>query len=250
MAFCSTLMTKKAILALSIAILIPLACYLVVKYAGERAVHMPRKFLLDSVVTRIEDGKQITDSIWHRTKNITLVNQLGDTVSLYDIQGKIIVADLFFTSCRGICPQLTKNMAKMQQSFIRGGDPRKAPDSSVVQFISFSIDPQTDSVQRLKDFADRFNVNHDSWWFLTGDRKAIYDFAFEELKVDKYSDEPVSPDFVHTNRFILIDRDKYVRGYYNGLDSASLKQLAEDIGLLMLEKDPSKKRKLFQSSPR
>jgi protein SCO1 len=246
MVFYSTLMSKKALLALSIAILIPLACYLVVRYAGEKAVNMPRHMLLDSVVSRVEDGKLVTDSIWHKTQNITLVNQLGDTVSLYNIQGKIIVADLFFTSCRGICPRLTQNMSKMQQSFLRGGDPRRAPDSSVVQFLSFSIDPQTDSVQRLKDYADKFNANHDSWWFLTGDRKKIYDFVFEELKVDKYSEEPISPDFAHTNRFILIDRDKYVRGYYNGLDSASLKKLAEDIGLLMLEKDPSRKRKLFQ----
>lgn len=236
MVFYSTLMSKKALLALSIAILIPLISYLIVRNAGENAVHMPRKFLLDSVTSHVENGKLVTDSVWHKTQNITLVNQLGDTVSLYDVQGKIIVADLFFTSCRSICPQLTKNMAKLQQSFLRGGDSRQAPDSSVVQFISFSIDPQTDSVHRLKDYADKFNVNHDNWWFLTGDRKKIYDFAFEELKVDKFSDTPISPDFVHTNRFVLIDRDKYVRGYYNGLDSSSLKQLAEDIGLLMLEK--------------
>lgn len=234
-------MSKKALFALSIAILIPLISYLFVKYASERAVDMPRKYLLDSVTTRVENGKTITDSIWHVTKDIRLLNQLGDSVNLYDIQNKIIVADFFFTSCRSICPRLTENMSKMQQSFLRGGDPRRTVDSTIVQFLSFSVDPERDSVPVLKDFADRFNVNHDNWWFLTGEKKKIYEFAFEELKVDKFSEEPISPDFVHTNRFVLIDADHYVRGFYNGLDSSSLKKLAEDIGLLMLEKKRYKK---------
>lgn len=245
MAFYSTLMSKKALLALCIAILVPVASYIFVKYMSERAVNMPRKYLLDSVVTRVEDGKMITDSIWHKTANIGLRNQLGDSVNLYDIEGKIIVADMFFTSCRGICPALTANMAKLQRSFLKGGNSRNPIKPEIVHFLSFSIDPENDSVPRLKAYADKFNVDHDNWWFLTGNRKKIYDFIFEELKVDKYADEPISPDFVHTNRFVLIDRDMHVRGYYNGLDSTSLQQLASDIGLLMLEKDPKKKRKLF-----
>ena len=174
---------------------------------------MPRKYLLDTVVTRVDKGKMITDSIWHTTANIHLRNQLGDAVSLYDKPGKIIVADFFFTSCRSICPRLTANMAKLQQSFIKGGDLRKKIDSSIVQFISFSVDPAHDSVSVLKNYADRFNVNHDNWWMLTGSRDSIYKFAFEELKVDKFSEEPISPDFVHTSRFVLIDKEYKVRGY-------------------------------------
>jgi protein SCO1/2 len=80
---------------------------------------------------------------------------------------------------------------------------------------------------------------------LTGDRKAIYDFAFNELKVDKFSEEPVTPDFVHTSRFVLLDKFYKVRGYYNGLDSASMLKLSRDIGLLLLEKDRTKKSRLF-----
>ncbi len=238
-------MNKKALIALCIAILIPLTCYFFIKYYTEKTVHMPRRYLLDSVVTVEKDGKMQTDSIWHTTKNITLVNQLGDTVSLYDIKGKAIVADFFFTSCRGICPMLTANMRKMQESFLRGGNIRQKPDSNVVHFLSFTVDPETDSVQQMKEYADKFNVNHDNWWMLTGSKRAIYDFAFEELKVDKFSEEKISPEFVHTNRFVLIDREYKVRGFYNGLDSSSMQLLARDIGLLMLEKDPKKKRKIF-----
>src|SRR5262249_17783010 len=146
----------------------------------------------------------------------------------------------FFTSCAGICPKLTRNMSLLQQSFIKGGDTRKKIDTSIVQFISFSIDPVRDSASVLKSYADRFGVNHDNWWLLTGNRDSIYRFVFEEMKVDKYSDDPISPDFVHTNRFVLIDKNYHVRGYYNGLDSSSISKLARDIGLLMLEKDEKK----------
>ena len=238
-------MNQKALLALALAILIPSTAYFLLKYKTDSDVIMPRKYLLDTVISRQENGKMMSDSIWHVTKNITLINQLGDTVSLYDIKGKAIVADFFFTSCRSICPILTRNMARLQQSFLKGGDARQKPDTTIVQFLSFSIDPQRDSVMRLKQFADRFNVNHDNWWFLTGPRDSIYRFAFEEMKVDKYSMEPINPDFVHTSRFILMDKFYRVRGYYNGLDSTDLGKLARDIGLLMLEKDPGEKRKAF-----
>ena len=238
-------MNRKALYGLAVALLLPLCCYLVLKYASDNAVDMPRKYLLDTVVQRVEKGKMITDSIWHTTANIRLQNQLGDTVGLYDKKGKIIVADFFFTHCGSICPKLTANMAKLQQSFIRGGDTRKKIDTSIVQFISFSVDPERDSVSVMKDYADRFGVNHDNWWMLTGNRDSIYKFAFEELRVDKFSTEPISPDFVHTSRFILLDRDYVVRGYYNGLDSNSLSKLARDIGLLMLEKDKKQKSEVF-----
>jgi protein SCO1/2 len=114
-----------------------------------------------------------------------------------------------------------------------------------VQFVSFTVDPEHDNVPVIKEYADKMKVNHDNWWLLTGDRKAIYDFAFNELKVDKFSEAPVTPDFVHTNRFVLIDKFYKVRGYYNGLDSASMLKLSRDIGLLLLEKDRTKQSRLF-----
>ena len=238
-------MNKKSLIGLSVALLLPLTCYLILRYTSGSAVDMPRKYLLDSTVTRVDNGKEITDSIWHTTANIRLQNQLGDTVSLYDKPGKILVLDLFFTSCASICPKLTANMAKLQQSFIRGGNLRKKIDSSIVQFVSISIDPERDSVAVLKKYADHFGVNHDNWWMLTGNRDSIYRFVFEELKVDQYSKEPINPDFVHTSRFILIDKEYKVRGYYDGLDTVSISKLARDIGLLMLEKDKTQKSAVF-----
>lgn len=244
-------MNKKAFLALLIAVFIPIFSYLVLKSTSESAVTVPKKYFFDTVVTKEENGKIKTDTFWHKTANFQLVNQLGDTVHLYDIKGKAIVIDLFFTSCGSICPQLTRSMAKMQQSFIRGGNTRRKIDTSVVQFISLSIDPERDSVPVLKSYADRYDVNPDNWWMLTGNRDSIYNFIFQELKIDKLEKVPVSPEFPHTGRFVLLDRDYIVRGRleqpYSGLanDSTSMATLARDIGLLMLEKDRTKKSKVF-----
>lgn len=237
-------MNKKALFALAIAILIPLISYYAVKWASTGAVVLPKKYFFDTVITRVEKGKQITDTVWHKTANIQLVNQLGDSVQLYDIQNKIIVADFIFTHCAGICPALTRNMRKVQNSFANYREGRKVIDSSIVHFLSFSIDPLRDSATQLKNFADRFGVNHDNWWLLTGDRKKIYDFIFQELKVDHYSEEPIDSNFIHTNKMVLLDKDFVVRGFYNGLDSNALAQMARDIGLLMLERNKTAPRKL------
>jgi protein SCO1/2 len=243
-------MSKKALLALVVAVLIPVMCYVILQQASNNAVTMPRKLFLDDVVDSIKNGKKVSDSIWHKTANFRLVNQLGDTVNLYDIKGKSIVIDLFFTRCLSICPKLTRSMSKLQQSFITGGNTRQKIDTSVVQFISLSIDPENDSVPALKNYADLFGVNPDNWWMLTGNRDSIYNFIFEELKIDKLEKVPVSPEFPHTGRFILLDKNYVVRGRveqaYSGLDSASIGALARDIGLLMLEKDKTKESEVFK----
>jgi protein SCO1 len=237
-------MSKKALLALCIAIALPVISYLLVKHYGDEAVVMPRRFYEDSIITKITDGKQTTDTIWHPVKNISLYNQLGNKVSLDDLKGKIIVIDFFFTHCGSICPTLTQNMKKMQDA-VKHQDNIKYADTSFVQFISFSVDPEGDSVPVLKKYADKYAINHDTWWMLTGPKKTIYDFAFEELKVDKYNDDPIDSSFVHTSRFTLLDKDHIVRGYYNGLDDASLAKLGNDMVLLMLEKDKKKKSELL-----
>jgi protein SCO1/2 len=241
-------MSKKAILAILIALIIPLVSYLIVKGVSEEAVVMPRRFLMDSVVTATIDGKTTEDTIWHTTQNIKLVNQFGDSVSLYDIKNRVIVADFFFTRCPSICPKMTKNMARLQQSFSHYNEGRRIIDSSIVSFLSISIDPERDSVAALRKYADKFGINHDNWWMLTGNKKAIYDFALNELKLGLVDGEGVDSSFIHSQKFVLLDKNYQVRGYYNGLDTASLAALARDIGLLMLEKDPAKRINIFQPS--
>jgi len=225
-------MSKKAILALLLAVFVPAVSYLLVKFYSERAVQMPPRYFYDSVAVNEKNGKTTYDTIWHHVKNISFTNQLGQQVSLYDIKGKIIVMDFFFTRCPTFCPGMARSMKKLQDSF-------KKNDTSIVQFISVSIDPLHDSVSQLRTFADRFNVNPDSWWLVTGDKKEIYDFALQEMKAS-IADTEVDTGFIHTQNFFLLDREKIVRGWYNGFDSAAQQKLVRDIPLLMLEKDRKK----------
>lgn len=222
-------MNKKAILSLMLAILLPLTGYFMVKYYSKEAVHMPGKYYIpDSVVVNERNGKMVTDTVWHRVKNINFTNQLGKKVSLDDLHGKIIVLDFFFTRCPSICPGLAKSMKRLQDSFVK--------NDSIVQFISISIDPEHDSVQQLRKFADRYNINHDTWWMVTGNKKEIYDFALQEIKAN-IADPGVDTAFIHTENFFLLDSNRIVRGFYNGFDTAMQEKLVRDIPLLMLERD-------------
>jgi protein SCO1/2 len=222
-------MNKKAFLALMLAIVMPVTGYMLVKYYSERDVQMPRRYFFDSVAVNTENGKTMTDTIWHKVRNITLVNQLGKTVSLDSLKGKILVIDFFFTHCPTICPGLALSMKRLQNSFKENND-------SIVQFLSISIDPEHDSVLQLRNFANRYTSNHDSWWFLTGNKKDIYDFALNEMKAS-VADSNVDTAFIHTENFFLLDKERVVRGWYNGFDTVEQARLVRDIPLLMLEKD-------------
>ena len=237
-------MSKKAVLALFLAVLLPAISYLVIRKLSQDAVSMPPRYFADTVINKVVDGKSITDTVWHKVANISLTNQLGEQISLDDLKNKIIIADFFFTRCPSICPALTKNM-KGLQDVLKMKDPRRKIDSAFVQFLSFSVDPERDSVEVLKKYADSYGINHDSWWLLTGPKKQIYDFALNELKLGLQDGGTVDSNFIHTGKFVLLDRERIVRGYYDGLDTASLSRLAEDLTILLLEKDRKKKRKLF-----
>lgn len=230
-------MSKKALIAILIALLVPIAGFLIMKKASERAINMPRRYFYDTVISSMKDGKQLTDTIWHPVENIRLMNQLGRSIALGDdTKGKVIVADFFFTRCPSICPYLTANMKKLQDALITK-DRFKELNPNFVQFISFSVDPERDSVPVLKAYADKFGVDPDFWWLLTGSKKEIYDFALNELKMGLVDGEGVDSNFIHTQKMVLLDKDHVVRGYYNGLDSVDLRKLANDIVFIMLEKD-------------
>jgi protein SCO1/2 len=236
--------SKKSLLALCLVVLLPLASYYIVKTASEDAVDMPHRYLPDTVINKVVNGKMVSDTVWHKVANISLTNQLGDQVSLDDISGSIIVADFFFTRCPSICPTLTKNM-KVLQDAMKMKDIRTKLEGSFVRFLSFTVDPERDSAQALKKYADKYHVNHDTWWFLTGPKKKIYDFALNELKLGLQDGNGVDSNFIHTSKFVLMDRERTVRGYYDALDSTSMSKLAEDITLLILEKDKNKKTPVF-----
>ena len=245
---------KKALYAILIALIVPLLIFLYVNSLPKAAI--PKPIFYDSVSSVIKNGKQANDTSWHRVPDFRLTNQLGQTVSLRDLatindkdtNGKVIVADFFYTHCPTICPAMTKNMKRLQNTVKEAVDV-DGRTTQLVQFISFSIDPGRDSVAALKRWADRFQIDPSNWWLLTGDKQTIYDLSLKHMNL-AVQDPQIDSSFPHTDIFVLIDKNGVVRVrrdkdgnplLYHGLDSTSLANLSEDIVLLSLEKDRKKK---------
>jgi protein SCO1/2 len=158
---------------------------------------------------------------FHQIPAFSFTNQLGETISDESMKGQIMVVDFFFTACPGICPKMTDKMKLVQEAFL---------DEEQVSILSHSVTPDYDQVEVLAEYAERYGVIGGKWHLLTGDREKIYDlarnyyFAEEDLGLLKAPDE-----FLHTENFVLIDQNRYIRGIYNGLNSASVNQLISDI---------------------
>lgn len=164
---------------------------------------------------------------FHQIPAFELVNQKGEAITEASFEGSIYVADFFFTTCPGICPKMTTNMTLIQEEFVQ--DP-------TVKLVSYSVTPEIDDVEQLANYAEAKGVNSEKWQLLTGNRKTIYElgrkayFVEEDLGVEKTEDE-----FLHTENFVLIDPNRHIRGIYNGLNKASVRQLIKDIKTLKEE---------------
>ena len=233
-------MNKRALYALMLALLLPLVSYYFVKHFSEEATVLPRHFLPDSTIDKTVSGKKVSDTFWHKLPDFSLTNQLGKKISWNEVGDKIVVADFFFTHCPTICVPMTKNMKRLQES-IKNSDKVGDREPDFIQFLSFSIDPERDSVAQLKKYADRYQINPENWWLLTGNKKQIYDMAVNDFKLALTDGSGDDSLFNHTDHFVLIDKHRNIRGYYHGLDSAALAKLSEDIVFLSLEKDRTKK---------
>lgn len=233
-------MNKKALYGLLIAVFLPLISYFLVKTYTKDNVLVPRHYIYDSVTNKTVNGKSIEDTAWHRLPDFKLKNQLNQDVGWDDLEGKVVIADFFFTHCPTICPKLTQNM-KMLQDNIRSAEKVGDRQARFIHFLSFTVDPERDSVPALKRWADRFQINPENWWLLTGPKKEIYDLSINDMKMGLVDGQGVDTGFFHTDYMVLIDKYRTIRGYYHGLDSASVAKLSRDIIFLSLEKDPKNK---------
>ena len=224
--------------AILVVLIFPIGSYLYVNSLSKKAVTMPKRYFFDTVLSVTKDGKTCPDTVWHKIKPFTLTNQFGKKVSFDDLKGKVIIANFIFTSCPSICPTLTRNMKKLQDAFIK--------TDTIVRFISFTVDPVRDNPEKLKAFGDKFLINHDTWWMLTGSKNEIYDIALNEFKANIAQQDGVDSNFIHTDKFFLVDKDRVLRGWYDGLDSVRLDQIIKDVVLLNMERDKKKKRNLFR----
>lgn len=222
-------------MALTVALLLPFSFYIVAKILKKDQLSMPRYYHPEKLDTVVENGQSRIDTSFHKVNDVVLQNQMGDLVSLNnDLKGKMILVEVFFTSCETVCPKLTQNISYFLHKAFKKND-------TTVHFVSISIDTKHDSVAVLKSYSEKFKANTDHWWFMTGDRDLIFNYLRNELKLMvKPSDNGVE-ELDHTQTLVLIDKDRYIRGYYNGLDTASLKQCADDIGLISMQKKHKKK---------
>ena len=164
---------------------------------------------------------------FHKIPDFSLVNQLGDTVSQKTFDNKIYIADFFFTTCPGICLKMTGNMVKVQEAF---------KDDPEVLLLSHSVTPSIDAVPILKNYAEKNGVINNKWHLVTGDKTEIYNLGRNQYFVENDLGVPKDiNDFLHTENFLLIDKNKHIRGIYNGLNRASIAQLITDIKALKLE---------------
>ena len=163
----------------------------------------------------------------HRILDFNLVNHLGDTVTLADVQGQILVVDFFFTQCATICPLMTKNLQRIHD--------RLGPDAPV-QLMSHSVTPVADSVSVLSAYADKHGADPELWWFLTGEKSEIYTLARKSYFSCLDEGDGGFQDFVHTENIVLVDDQGRLRGFYDGTDSKAMSQLFSDLEFLLEKK--------------
>jgi protein SCO1/2 len=184
-------------------------------------IYQPTMVSTELVDSTIQHKKK-----YHKIADFSLINQNGYIVTQNDYKDKIYVADFFFTTCQTICPIMTNHMVKIQKEILNDDD---------VMLLSHSVTPEIDSVAQLKQYAIKKGVNDDKWNLVTGDKKEIYQLARKSYLAVKDNGDGGPFDMVHTENFMLIDKKRQIRGFYDGTDPEEINRLLKDIFVLKEE---------------
>ena len=187
-------------------------------------VYQPAMVNFELVDSTIQHQKK-----FHRIADFSLTNQNGKTVTQKDFNGKIYVADFFFTTCPNICIAMTDNLLKVQE---------KIKNNPNVMLLSHSVTPKIDSVPQLKKYAIEKGVIDQKWNLVTGDKKEIYELARKSYLAVKEDGDGGPFDMIHTENFILVDPDRRIRGFYDGTDLEEIQRLFEELEILVQEYFP------------
>jgi len=174
------------------------------------------------------DFAKVKLPVLNTVQHFSFLKQDSTMVSEQQTQGKVYVAEYFFTSCRGICPKMNKNMKAIYERF-------KSDSNFLV--ISHTVNPETDSLPVMRHYADSMGANSKNWWFVTGSKEALYKAARESYMLDdpKNNSKNIDEQFLHTQFFTLVDRIGRVRGVYDGIKKDEIEQLIHDITELIAE---------------
>jgi protein SCO1/2 len=166
------------------------------------------------------------DTTFHTIKDFSFTDQSGSTITQKDIENKMVVVDYFFTTCHSICPIMSTQMERVAAAYKGNGE---------VVILSHTVDPETDSVPVMAEYAQKHNADKNQWHFLTGDKKKLYETARLSYFLDAEEGDGGPDDFIHTQNFVLIDKQKHIRGYYDGTNPQEVDKLITDINVLLKE---------------
>ncbi len=166
------------------------------------------------------------DTTYHVVKPFCFTNQYNEKVTEETMKGKIYVTDFFFTTCQSICPIMSSELERVYKQFSHQED---------ILILSHTVSPEEDSVSVLKEYASMHGVKDRRWLFVTGDKKHLYDMARTSYLLNAEEGNGDADDFIHTQNFALVDKEKHLRGFYDGTDSLDVSRLITDINLLLEE---------------
>ncbi|UBZ08238.1 SCO family protein [Salegentibacter mishustinae] len=212
---------KFAIVLFILSVIIIYSIYSLLKPEETLPVYQP-----DMVNAELVDSTVRYVRKYHTVKDFELINQNGDTITQDYYKDKIYVADFFFTTCLTICPVMTDHMLKIQE---------KIKDDPEVLLLSHTVFPKTDSVPVLKAYAEEKGVLDKKWNLVTGDKKHIYELARKSYLASKSNGDGGPYDMIHTENFVLVDKEKRIRGFYDGTDAEAIENLMHDIKVLKRE---------------
>jgi len=212
---------KFAIVLFILSVIIIYSIYSLLKPEERLPVYQP-----DMVNAELVDSTVRYVRKYHTVKDFELINQNGDTITQDYYNDKIYVADFFFTTCLTICPLMTDHMLEIQDEIEE--DPE-------VLLLSHTVFPKTDSVPVLKAYAEEKGVIDKKWNLVTGDKKHIYDLARKSYLASKSNGDGGPYDMIHTENFVLVDKEKRIRGFYDGTDAEAIENLMHDIKVLKRE---------------
>ena len=195
--------------------------YSILKPKKVLPIYQPTQVSTELVDSTIQHKKK-----YHKIADFSLINQNGETITQDNYKDKIYVADFFFTTCKTICPIMTKNMHIIQKNIITDNE---------VMLLSHSVTPEIDTVAQLKRYAKEKHVNSSKWNLVTGDKKQIYELARKSYLAVKDDGDGGPFDMVHTENFMLIDKKRQIRGFYDGTDLEDIERLLADIAILKEE---------------
>jgi protein SCO1/2 len=168
------------------------------------------------------------DTIYHTIAPFSFINQFGDTITEKTTIDKIYIANFFFATCQSICPRMNTQMGRVQDSF---------KNDNEILFLSHTVNPMHDTVEVLSEYASKYGAIKNKWHLLTGKKTELYDLGKKSYLINAVEDDGTEEGFIHSEFLLLIDKQKRIRGTYDGTDSIMVNKLIEDIKLLKTEKN-------------